>query len=167
MCVYIYIYAYPLAYLHAWAWDPVSIFVFVSQIRKIEVLLNSMSISSSRCLCIAISHFTLQNGMSTAREMMYHVFFKLTTCCFFACISTICRGESGWCLDVTSTLGAWRHAGVRFLLPGDGSAGFIVLFFSTLHLLEINLFSSWRWSQTPPAGLEPAIFGLEVRRLVH
>jgi hypothetical protein len=28
------------------------------------------------------------------------------------------RGESGWCSDVTSTHGAWRHAGVRFLLPG-------------------------------------------------
>ncbi len=30
----------------------------------------------------------------------------------------ICRGESGWCSDVTSTHGAWRHAGVRFLLSG-------------------------------------------------
>ena len=29
-----------------------------------------------------------------------------------------CRGESGWCSDVTSIHGAWRHAGVRFLLPG-------------------------------------------------
>ena len=29
------------------------------------------------------------------------------------------RGESGWCSDVTSTHGAWRHAGVRFLLPGE------------------------------------------------
>ena len=29
------------------------------------------------------------------------------------------RGESGWCLDVTSTHGVWRHAGVRFLLSGD------------------------------------------------
>ena len=28
------------------------------------------------------------------------------------------RGESGWCSDVTSTHGAWRHAGVRFLLSG-------------------------------------------------
>ncbi len=28
------------------------------------------------------------------------------------------RGDSGWCSDVTSTHGAWRHAGVRFLLPG-------------------------------------------------
>ena len=28
------------------------------------------------------------------------------------------RGESGWCSDVTSTHGAWRHAGVRFFLPG-------------------------------------------------
>ena len=28
------------------------------------------------------------------------------------------RGESGWCSDVTSTHGAWRHAGVQFLLLG-------------------------------------------------
>ena len=28
------------------------------------------------------------------------------------------RGESGWCSDVTSTHGAWRHAGVRFPLCG-------------------------------------------------
>ena len=30
-----------------------------------------------------------------------------------------CRGESGWCRDMTSTHGAWRHAGVRFLLSGE------------------------------------------------
>ena len=30
-----------------------------------------------------------------------------------------CRGESGWCSDMTSTHGAWRHAGARFLLSGD------------------------------------------------
>ena len=36
------------------------------------------------------------------------------------------RGESGWCLDVTSTHGAWRHAGVRFLLPG-------ITYFQLLH----------------------------------
>ena len=29
------------------------------------------------------------------------------------------RGESGWCSDVISIHGAWRHAGVRFLLSGD------------------------------------------------
>ena len=28
-------------------------------------------------------------------------------------------GELGWCLDMTSTHGAWRHAGVRFLLSGE------------------------------------------------
>ena len=28
------------------------------------------------------------------------------------------RGESGWCSDVTSNHGAWRHAGVQFPLPG-------------------------------------------------
>ena len=28
------------------------------------------------------------------------------------------RGESGWCSDMTSTHGVWRHAGVRFLLSG-------------------------------------------------
>ena len=27
--------------------------------------------------------------------------------------------ESGWCSDVASTHGAWRHAGVRFLLRRD------------------------------------------------
>ena len=30
------------------------------------------------------------------------------------------RSESGWCPDGTSTPGAWRHAGVRFLLSGVG-----------------------------------------------
>ena len=30
-----------------------------------------------------------------------------------------CRGESGWCLEVTSTHGAWGHAEVQFLIPGD------------------------------------------------
>ena len=29
------------------------------------------------------------------------------------------RGESGWYSNVTSSHGAWRHAGVRFLLLGD------------------------------------------------
>ena len=29
------------------------------------------------------------------------------------------RGESGWCSDMTSTHGVWRHTGVRFLLLGD------------------------------------------------
>ena len=29
-----------------------------------------------------------------------------------------CRGESGWCSDMTSTHGVWRHTGVRFLLSG-------------------------------------------------
>ena len=28
------------------------------------------------------------------------------------------RGESGWCSDITSTGGVWRHTGVRFLLSG-------------------------------------------------
>ena len=32
--------------------------------------------------------------------------------------SVVGRGGSGWCSDVTSTHGAWRHAGVRFLFPG-------------------------------------------------
>ena len=36
---------------------------------------------------------------------------------FFLHLSS--RGESGWCSDVTSTHGAWRHAGVRFLLSGE------------------------------------------------
>ena len=29
-----------------------------------------------------------------------------------------CRGELGWCSGMTSTHGAWRHAGARFLLSG-------------------------------------------------
>ena len=33
------------------------------------------------------------------------------------------RGESGWCSDMTSTHGAWRHAGVRFLLSGGWPIG--------------------------------------------
>ena len=32
---------------------------------------------------------------------------------------TASRGESGWCLDMTSSQGAWRHAEVQFLLPGE------------------------------------------------
>ena len=46
-------------------------------------------------------------------------------CSFFAAANSAnpwlwswCRSESGWCSDVTSTHGAWRHAGVRFLLSG-------------------------------------------------
>ena len=34
-------------------------------------------------------------------------------------ISIASGDESGWCLDVASTHGAWRHAGVRFLLRRD------------------------------------------------
>ena len=33
------------------------------------------------------------------------------------------RGESGWCPDGTSTPGAWRHAGVQFLLSGVFDVG--------------------------------------------
>jgi len=33
-------------------------------------------------------------------------------------IVSIGQDESGWCSDMTSTHGAWRHAGVRFLLLG-------------------------------------------------
>ena len=29
-----------------------------------------------------------------------------------------CGDESGWCLDMTSTHGTWRHAEIQFLLPG-------------------------------------------------
>ena len=34
-------------------------------------------------------------------------------------LSFIGQDESGWCSDMTSTHGAWRRAGVRFLLLGD------------------------------------------------
>ena len=37
----------------------------------------------------------------------------------FVAKATNGRGESGWCSDVTSTHGAWRHAGVRFSLSGE------------------------------------------------
>ena len=39
------------------------------------------------------------------------------------CLQTLskqdCRGESGWCSDMTSSHGAWRHAGIRFLFSGE------------------------------------------------
>ena len=60
------------------------------------------------------------------------------------------RGESGWCSDVTSTHGAWRHAGVRFLLSG-------VLYHNS---------DSEKHKMTP-AGLEPAIPGSVGRCLIH
>ena len=37
--------------------------------------------------------------------------------------NSISQGESGLCSDVTSTHGAWRHAGVRFLLSGEVRQG--------------------------------------------
>ena len=43
--------------------------------------------------------------------------------------SHLSRGESGWCSDETSTLGAWRHAGVRFLLSGVLLRCFFSFFF--------------------------------------
>ena len=42
----------------------------------------------------------------------------LQLCRFRAASTPESRGESGWCSDVTSTHGAWEHAGVRFLLSG-------------------------------------------------
>ena len=47
---------------------------------------------------------------------------ELASPCSYECAgpsrapSTFGGGESGWCSDVASTHGAWRHAGVRFLL---------------------------------------------------
>jgi hypothetical protein len=44
---------------------------------------------------------------------------KHTEVCVWHVLNTLqSRGESGWCSDVTSTHGAWEHAGVRFLLSG-------------------------------------------------
>ena len=37
----------------------------------------------------------------------------------FCVVDPYSRGESGWCPDGTSTPGAWRHAGVQFLLSGE------------------------------------------------
>ena len=50
-----------------------------------------------------------------------------------------CRGESGWCSDMTSTHGAWRHAGVRFLLFGA------FLFISLLMCLYAFSFCFFLW----------------------
>ena len=47
------------------------------------------------------------------------------------------RGESGWCLDWTSTPGAWRHAGAQFPLPGALFAlARACVFLSLLHILS-------------------------------
>ena len=56
-----------------------------------------------------------------------------------------CRSESGWCSDVTSTHGAWRHAGVRFLLSGVFCARLIT---STSHRLFLF--------QSSPAAPSPS-----------
>ena len=55
-------------------------------------------------------HTTLHKIYATCAILLNNTIFI-----FFAC----CRGESGWRSDWTSTPGAWRHAGVRFLLPGE------------------------------------------------
>jgi len=62
------------------------------------------------------------------------------------CLWLTCRGESGWCSDVTSTHGAWRHAGVRFLLPGDSSEKFA---FSVEAVSKCRMFAT-------PALTQPA-----------
>ena len=106
------------------------------------------------------------------------------------------RGESGWCSDVTSTHGAWRHAGVRFFrcaFEQRSSWSRAVLF-----ALQVVWPTGPRpWSTRPVgpqghgpqgpngdtlppvchetpargkvtlAGLEPAIFGSEDQRLIH
>ena len=54
------------------------------------------------------------------------------------------RGESGWCSDMTSTHGVWRHTGVQFLLSG----AFLMLacVFGPQH---VNTGSQWSvWCRT-------------------
>ena len=54
------------------------------------------------------------------RQLARELLPTTSQCIMVWCDSAWCesRGESGWCSDVTSTHGAWRHAGVRFLLSG-------------------------------------------------
>ena len=54
------------------------------------------------------------------RQLARELLPTTSQCIMVWCDSAWCesRGESGWCSDVTSIHGAWRHAGVRFLLPG-------------------------------------------------
>ena len=54
---------------------------------------------------------------AVAISLHYTTHFVLIQFIRLPCVP--CRGESGWCLDMTSTHGAWRHAEVQFLLPGD------------------------------------------------
>ena len=97
-----------------------------------------------------------------------------------------CRGDSGWCLDVTSTHGAWRQAGVRFLLRGDITAVharvcnskdvvFFMLIDISCHLgdptqslqftsmvyecKDFGFHSSTKYQ--PPLGIEPRTFSLQ------
>ena len=53
---------------------------------------------------------------AVAISLHYTTHFVLIQFIRLPCVP--CRGESGWCLDMTSTHGAWRHAEVQFLLPG-------------------------------------------------
>ena len=60
-----------------------------------------------------------------------------------------CRGESGWCSDVTSTHGAWRHAGVQFLLSG------VSFFFSSHNEALVQTLIN----QMLLVGFEPTTYG--------
>ena len=48
------------------------------------------------------------------------------------------RGESGWWSDMTSTHGAWRHAGIRFLLSGGLSTARALLQHTGRGALELH-----------------------------
>ena len=60
------------------------------------------------------------------------------------------QGESGWCSGVTSTHGAWRHAGVRFLLPGV----FGVVKFKSFAVFIANTLTDSVGIRTPMSNLK-------------
>ena len=72
---------------------------------------------ASGCLCNCSPSFCLQG-----HKLLIQILGKIRSPILAATIvgppTHHGRGESGWCSDVTSTHGAWRHAEVRFLLPG-------------------------------------------------
>ena len=75
------------------------------------------------------------------------------------------RGGSGWCSGVTWTHGTWRHAEVRFLLPGILVARMPPA--SARETERQQDGSEHRNRQMILAGLEPAILGSVGRCLIH
>ena len=102
------------------------------------------ALQPSLTTCLATLHFSshfvaahhFQHIISTSYKLLLNIFpsqdYNNPLLCSW------CRSESGWCSDVTSTHGAWRHAGVRFLLSGVSKMRLITLssccFFILKHL---------------------------------